>query len=412
MDEKVEREGVVYDVDRRARIAKVIGISGTTMPELVGTVQIDSTKCIVKSLGPRCFFDTTSRDIHVPDSIEIIEEGAFAKVRASRVLFSEISRLTEISAEAFAGSHIVSISIPKTVTVIRERAFEGCLHLAEVNLPKEINLKYFSPGVFHSSGINRLDVPASVIAIQARAFAGCNALSQVTFRSDGILEEIGESAFHDPKGNRKLTSISIPKSVRVIGVNAFRKCAALRKVSFGSASLLKEMCDGAFLCCSLKEIFIPQAVERLGDWCLAIASLKKVTFERHSSLKSIGKHCFHTSLLSTIEIPSSVVSIGDGAFKFCGQLTTVKFAGPCSLKEIGVGAFLETGLTKFVLPSSVEKVGHWAFCHCPALETLKIPRDSALSDCGLPICSKTFITYEMARLKGQRQELWDVDVEM
>ncbi len=72
-----------------------------------------------------------------------------------------------------------------------------------------------------------------------------------------------------------ITSVTIPGSVRTIGIQAFAQCTALASVTIG---------DG---------------VEEIGSWA------------------------FYRTNLTSVTIPKSVVSVGGGAFAYCSLLTAI-----------------------------------------------------------------------------------------
>jgi len=82
--------------------------------------------------------------------------------------------LTEIGQEAFGScDSIKKIQIPRTVAIIREKAFHQCSLLREVTLP--------SDGVLE--------------CIENEAFLGCNSLLRIAIPS--TVTRIGPGAFHD-----------------------------------------------------------------------------------------------------------------------------------------------------------------------------------------------------------------------
>ena len=130
------------------------------------------------------------------------------------------------------------------------------------------------------------------------------------------MTSIGSSDF---SGCRRLTSVTIPNSVKSIGSGAFRYCSGLTSVT------------------------IPNSVTSIGNYA----------FESCSGLTSVT-------------IGNSVTSIGWGAFSNCSGLTSVTI--PNSVKSIGGYAFYRcSGLTSVTIPNSVKSIGSGAFSYCPEL---------------------------------------------
>ena len=93
------------------------------------------------------------------------------------------------------------MTIPNSVTTIRERAFRHCTSLTSVTIPN------------------------SVTTIEGEAFEGCTSLNSVTIPNS--VTSIGEGAFLSCSG---LASVTIPNSVASIGDEAFNGCSGLTEV--------------------------------------------------------------------------------------------------------------------------------------------------------------------------------------
>jgi len=171
------------------------------------------------------------------------------------------------------------------------------------------------------------------------------------------LETIPQHAFAD---SYYLTSIKIPKSVRVVGSGAFR-LSRLREVVLPDGvdlgwdvfqgteldevtipSGVKEVPRGCFRDCEyLEKVYLPEGLTTLKEIAFdGCRSLKHIDLP--SSLKCIERACFRDCVgLEEIVIPDSVVEIEDYAFYFCENLTvfihTDKFDDAlldCDIKEI------------------------------------------------------------------------------
>jgi len=92
-------------------------------------------------------------------------------------------------------THLESLNIPPSVTIIGHRAFEGC------------------------SGLTSINIPSGVTAIGHMAFEGCSSLTSINIPSG--VTTICCRAFRDCKN---LTSITIPDNAISIGDGAFEGC--------------------------------------------------------------------------------------------------------------------------------------------------------------------------------------------
>ena len=71
--------------------------------------------------------------------------------------------------------------------------------------------------------------------------------------------------------------------------------------------------------CNIESVVVPISVRVIGfDAFRGCARLRRVTFQPGSMLEGIGEGCFYESGLEEIAIPSSVVVIHAHAFRHCG----------------------------------------------------------------------------------------------
>ena len=152
----------------------------------------------------------------------------------------------------FAGTYsaapnttLTSVRIPAGVTSLFE-AFQYCTSLASVTFEEGIQLEdeYAMQSAFqYCTSLTSITIPASVkylgpeftASAEGDVFDGCTSLASVTFEEGSQLEVIGNRAF----GNcTSLTSITIPASVRLLGLNIFpvrgpfNGCTSLASVTF------------------------------------------------------------------------------------------------------------------------------------------------------------------------------------
>ena len=183
----------------------------------------------------------------------------------------------EISAYAFSHrSHIISVTIPNSVTRIGNNAFQYCTSLESVTiLGGETSMSIGKSAFVGCSALEFVVIPGNVTKIDDFAFQACTSLVNITL-PDG-LTSIGNSAL---SWCPSLTSITIPGSVTSMGQGAFNNCTSLESVT---------ILDG-------------------------VTSIGYDAFSSCSSLKSVT-------------IPDSVTVIHSGAFYGCSSLDTVYYKG-------------------------------------------------------------------------------------
>ncbi len=171
----------------------------------------------------------------LPDSVEIIEKGAFQ----------------------YCESLDSNLVLPQNLTTIGENAFIGCTSLTDVKF--DDNLEEIGDGAFHGcDSLTTVSLPEKVKSIANYCFGHCDNLCEITLPEN--LTEIGKSAF----SQTKLTHIVIPSKIAVIKEKTFSVCKELSEVVLNDG--LQRIEKNAFnSCTSLKEIYIPETVEYISE---------------------------------------------------------------------------------------------------------------------------------------------------
>lgn len=141
-----------------------------------------------------------------------------------------------------------------------------------------------------------------------------------------------------------LAKITIPESVKSIGVRAFEDCKSLEEFIFPSAvKTIKEYC---FIACrNLKSIQLPES----------LVSIEKCAFVGCENLREI-------------ELPNTIKSIAESAFMGC---PLEKIILPVDLESLGEGAFEYTKLKEVCIPKKVKEIGRNAFANCRELKVVE-----------------------------------------
>ena len=227
-----------------------------------------------------------------------------------------------------------------------------------------------------------VSLPASVSVIGERAFEFCTGLNSVEFGSD-FLEEIDDYAFH----GCDLSSVNIPNTNR-LGVHAFQNNENLTSVTLGSHVNIDPEDDNPFMNCGSlvsfegdNDLISEDRHSLIKDGILiATATAGLTNYQTPSSVTQIGAQAFYGSTLKTISILYGVTSTGWAAFAQCANLERINipksvtnisdwaFSGCTSLQQVGMdsatppelgdNAFDNTNDT-FVI--AVPGAGYWEY---------------------------------------------------
>ena len=295
---------------------------------------------------------------------------------------------TKVGSYAFQSSAgLISVQLPKTITLIDGNAFYSCSSLESVNIPDSVTT-IGSSAFSGCSALKVVNIPNGITSIGSSLFINCSSLTTVAIPES--VTSIGNYAFDQCSA---LTTISIPESVTSIGISAFRGCTSLISVTIPAS--VTSIGNGAFvdftgeliinskiietddtyraswLGDQLTKLTIGGDVTKIGEYVfLNCVSLTSVTIQ--NSVQSIGSYAFSNCVsLTSVTIPNSVQSIGSHAFRNCESLTSVTI--PNSVQSIGNNAFSNCeSLTSVTVPNSVQSIGDYTFSSCDSLTSVII----------------------------------------
>ena len=261
--------------------------------------------------------------------------------------------------------NLVDIIIPASVTSLKDVG-------GEVGLFTNSNIK----SVTFESGCS--------LSIGEKDFYNCAQLEDVVFESDCNIGLIGNSAFT----NTGVYTISIPDSVKSIGVSAFDNCLSLSSVEFGQNSLLAEIGSHAFRgCVKLFEFNITSGVTSIGDdafWGCATLSNFNITDNQQfyfdgSLLITNNTIIFVVSTASSINIPSEITGYSQNAF-YNNSITEflvsddhpifTSVGGILMNKEKTELKMVGGGITELVIPNTVTMLNGSALAYSNLLKSI------------------------------------------
>ena len=252
-------------------------------------------------------------------------------------------------------SHLLSISIPDSVTRISDSAFYKCQKLTSVSLPD--SLQYIGSCSFqYCISLEEITIPKNVKTIYSSAFDGCSALSSLSFTQNtktGFYLSVNGSAFSNCIA---LKNIAFSTNVSYLGSSAFYGCSSLTSLELPDSII--EIDNLAFSKCS------------------ALESLKLP-----SKLKKLGYAFISGTPITSLTIPATLTSCGYNSNYGGGPLGNAE-----SLTSLTIESGMETipdhlahfsndssHLTSVTIPDTVTSIGSYAFYNCKVLGETYIP---------------------------------------
>lgn len=211
--------------------------------------------------------------------------------------------------------------------------------------------------------LKSITLPKSLTMIPGGAFCGCSSLTSIDI-PDGVTS-IGADAF----AGCSLTSINIPDGVTIIQSGTFGGCSSLTSINIPDG--VTDIGYNAFAgCSSLVSIELPDGLDSIAENTFGNCS-SLVSIDIPDGVTSIGARAFSgCSSLTSLDIPDGVTSIGDFAFRNCSNLASIKL--PHNLNgPIGLNTFLNcVNLTSINIPKGVTSIGAEAFYNCHNLKEI------------------------------------------
>lgn len=356
---------------------------------------------IVTEVGANAFSDNTViTDVTLPVSVVALGRQAFSNCTALKEVRCS-NTVSTLGTEVFKGcKELEKIALPSALSAISASAFHGCSSLTNVTIGN--NVKSIEKYAFADCrALESIELPASVRTIGEYAFLDCLKMEKVSILykyvyqiptnafdgCDSLLEiaiDEGNSNFKNvngilcksttvhicPKGlltgdfeipegivyvptkvfsdGKKVTSITIPSTVKSITSDAFLGCNSLTEfiVSEDNEYYVSE---NGVIYDKEKTTIIAYPNGKAGEYEIpsSITSLKKGTFAKNEKINSVvvpdGITVLPDTLfegctsLQNVEIPSTVTAINAKVFAGCKSLGTIYI--PETVNDIDITAF-------------------------------------------------------------------------
>ena len=320
----------------------------------------------VKSIGNYAFYTNKLSSLAIPASVEKIGDYAFYQY-ANRTLtsltFASGSNLKTIGNYAFHYHKISSLSIPPSVETIGNYAFYEPYEtdsngnptgfvLSSLSFGTNSKLKTIGTSAFAYNKISSLTIPASVEIIGNSAFQqiyDSNYLRTLTFEDNSQLKRIEAFAFY---GN-KISSLTFPSYIEYIGNDSFISGAySITSLNFSKATSLKIIGSFAFDNTTASNISLPNSVEEIGSFAFGSRAVTS-SFKIGPNVKVVGDRIIAGEYFSayTIDPNNPYYTVNNGVLYSKDMTTLVNCPS----------SYARDGHSSFIIPETVTKLSYEAF---------------------------------------------------
>eukprot|EP01035_Chromulina_nebulosa_P022267 gene22267-28838_t len=222
---------------------------------------------------------------------------------------------------------LTNVSLPTSLVVISEGAFEQCFTLQTIIIPTSVT--YIGVSAFNlDSALVNVVLPTSILILDQFAFYYCTSINNLIIPTSVTI--LGDGCFSD---NLALANLTLPTSLVVISNNTFKNTVFSTLIIPTSVTYLGQ---GAFENNGvLQSLILPTSLTTIAvSAFIQSFSLQNVVLS--TSVVQIKAYAFQGCSIYTIVIPTSVVSIGSYAFNDNPLLTVLLTT---SVTYFGVDAF-------------------------------------------------------------------------
>lgn len=326
----------------------------------------------IQYLGKSVLKDSSSLEtVAFPHNIFEIPESACNNCKALKNIQFP-SKLKKIGNAAFNFCNaLINVVFPETLEEVGDQSFYGCAKLNEIDLPnavETIGVKAFA----YCVEATKLNLSQNLNIIHEGAFIDCKKIESVVLPNK--LVTIEDFAF---KNSGLKGTITIPASVRIIGMNPFMSTKINKIIVDEENTRFETNEEGTAL-------FTSRGAKKV------IIGLDNIDL---TNVTQIGGGAFYgCQKIIELTIPSTCTNIEPYAFQSCGKLTTLTFAnyeGKYAIENIGEYAFSNTNISTLTLPDTITELGANCFAFCDKLTELTLPKylkiipDNAFAFCSL-----------------------------
>lgn len=299
------------------------------------------------------------KNVSIPDTVEVIGEGAFEdNVNIELVVLS--NSVERIDPYAFWGcTNLDTVVLGKGLSAVGDYAFAGCTGLKQMSVPG--NVSTIGIGAFSGCvNLKNISIPAATVNIHETAFDGCRQLKFICDKGTAAdryaewfyerqkeMQEYEDSPAYDP--SKPPASTPYPASTPRPEDNTGQVLGSTWIVGDNAVVFINNTVPHVYGGREYSDI--------LPDADVEMPPLASLTDD------------FSKGLAKFTVVDGEVIA--DFAYYRSPQLRDNEL--PAGIKEIGQFSFARSSLTGIVVPEGVTDISFGAFYHCDYLSDVTLP---------------------------------------
>ena len=352
-----------------------------------------------------CFAASNLKQIWLPETIVKIGDNAFNSCTKLWIIgdgygkwfqLSLCPNLLSIGKDAFYGTSIVELHLPESLTTIGEGAFADCTKLTEVYIRKNVSTigKYafqnctklefmendaLVPQPFTGAMLYGVDKDKLEIQVQ---YGALNAFKTAEGWKDYKFTAKPVDYYYDDEENGiggylwywiDLVTHTATLTKDFDAENPNANYAAFEgatieipeKLYYGYEEITVTGIDkNAFWYAPIKKVIVPETVKKIDSGAFYYTAVEEVQLPEN--VASFGEYVFcECSKLKSVNLPTNLSVLPAWTFMRCPLLERIVL--PDGLQEIATLAFVEAGIRSITIPENVTKIGDQAFKSCTSL---------------------------------------------
>ena len=349
----------------------------------------------LKHIGYQAFASSGFTEVTIPNTVKTIATKAFASSKIKTVTFeaggTDDLILGAVNGEeggygngVFYSTKLTSVELPARLTFLGAGTFESCSSLESVTFGAGSRLKHIGAEAFDGTKIQTITIPKSVangnvvidekgtqefrIGIGARAFYGASKLTEIIFEDGGTLPlSIGDEALYSVD---MLETVNLPArtanylnadgeevlgvSYKTFGLSGQSSSSVLSAINVDAGCLAFCSVDGVLytkdkselLVCPVNKagkVTVAASVTRIDNYAFAYSKIDEIEFVGGTADMVIGASAFwRNSGIQTVILSDNVVEIEANAFGYCESLTSITLSA--NLKNFDVSVLNGTNI--------------------------------------------------------------------